>query len=279
MIIDCHTHIFPKSIRECRESHFPGEPAFQLLYRSPKAKLAGARDLVETMDRNAVEKSIVFGFPWATLETVKRHNDYIAAAVQRYPDRLIGLCCLDPLHPEAPAEAKRCLAAGFRGVGELAFYRSGIDENVLRSLTPIMELCRNRKIPVMIHTNEPVGHHYPGKSPNTLSQIFQLVQSFPDNTMILAHWGGGLFFFNLLKKELKESLANVYFDTAASPFLYDSGIYRAAISIIGVEKILFGSDFPLLSPSRYVNEMRDAGLSAAEIAAICGLNALKLFGM
>jgi predicted TIM-barrel fold metal-dependent hydrolase len=277
MIVDCHTHIFPKSIRECRETYFAGEPAFELLYRSPKAKLAGARDLIETMDRNAVEKSIVFGFPWTTLDTVKLHNNYIAAAVQRYPDRLIGLCCLDPLHPEARAEAKRCLAAGLRGVGELAFYRSGIDENALKSLAPVMELCRNQRIPVMIHTNEPVGHHYPGKSPNTLSQIFRLVQTFPDNKMILAHWGGGLFFFNLLKKELKESLANVYFDTAASPFLYDSGIYRTAINIIGIEKIIFGSDFPLLSPSRYVNEMRDAGLSAQEIAAICGLNARKLF--
>jgi uncharacterized protein len=277
MIVDCHTHIFPTSIRECRETYFAGEPAFELLYRSPKAKLAGARDLVETMDRNAVEKSIVFGFPWTTLDTVKLHNDYIAAAVQRYPDRLIGLCCLDPLHPEARTEAKRCLAAGLRGVGELAFYRSGIDENALKSLAPVMELCRNQRIPVMIHTNEPVGHHYPGKSPNTLSQIFRLVQTFPDNKMILAHWGGGLFFFNLLKKELKESLANVYFDTAASPFLYDSGIYRTAINIIGIEKIIFGSDFPLLSPSRYVNEMRDAGLSAQEIAAICGVNARKLF--
>jgi predicted TIM-barrel fold metal-dependent hydrolase len=279
MIVDCHTHIFPKSVRECRETYFAGEPAFELLYRSPKAKLAGAGGLVETMDRNAVEKSIVFGFPWKTLDTVKRHNDYIAKAVQRYPDRLIGLCCLDPLHPEAQAEAKRCLAAGFRGLGELAFYRSGIDEDALRSLAPMMELCRNEKIPVMIHTNEPVGHHYPGKSPNTLSQILRLVQTFADNTVILAHWGGGLFFFNLLKKELKESLANVYFDTAASPFLYDSGIYRTAISIIGAEKIIFGSDFPLLNPARYVNEMRDAGLSAQEIAAICGLNARKLFGI
>jgi predicted TIM-barrel fold metal-dependent hydrolase len=279
MIIDCHAHIFPKSIRESRETYFATEPAFEMLYRSPKARLAGATDLVETMDRNAVEKSIVFGFPWDALDTVKRHNDYIAAAVQRYPDRLIGLCCLDPLHPEARAEAERCLAAGLRGLGELAFYRSGIDEDALKSLAPLMELCRNEKLPVMVHTNEPIGHHYPGKSPSTLSQILRLVQTFADNTIILAHWGGGLFFFNLLKKELKESLANVYFDTAASPFLYDSGIYRAAISIIGAEKIILGSDFPLLNPARYVNEMRDAGLSDQEISAICGLNARKLFGI
>ena len=75
-------------------------------------------------------------------------------------------------------------------------------------------------------TNEPVGHAYPGKTPNTLAQIYRMVKRFPANTIVLAHWGGGLFFFNLLRKEVKEQLRNVYFDTAASPFLYDPAVYR-----------------------------------------------------
>lgn len=279
MIIDCHTHIFPKAIRDKREAYFPGEPAFELLYRSPKARVVGARELIEAMDCNGVEKSVVFGFPWTALDTIKMHNDYVATAVQQFPSRLIGLCCLDPSHPQAPVEAERCLGSGFHGIGELAFYHSGIDENVLLALAPIMDFCRDKAVPVMIHTNEPVGHHYPGKTPNTLGQILRLVQTFSHNTIVLAHWGGGLFFFNLLKKELKESLTNVYFDTAASPFLYDAEIYRLAITIIGVEKIILGSDFPLLTPDRYVNEMRAAGLTANEVDAICSRNARKVFGI
>jgi len=61
-----------------------------------------------------------------------------------------------------------------------------------------------------------------------LKQIYNLVKRFPENKIVLAHWGGGIFFFNLLKKDVKESLKNVYFDTAASPFLYDTQIYRYA---------------------------------------------------
>ena len=64
MIIDFHTHIFPKDIRENREKLFPAEPAFKLLYQSAKSRLIGAADLIDAMDKNRVDKSVVFGFPW-----------------------------------------------------------------------------------------------------------------------------------------------------------------------------------------------------------------------
>jgi len=41
-------------------------------------------------------------------------------------------------------------------------------------------------------------------------------------------------------------LANVWFDTAASPYLYRSDIYRLAAELAGEEKVLFGTDYPLL---------------------------------
>ena len=55
-----------------------------------------------------------------------------------------------------------------------------------------------------------------------------------------------------MKREVPEALTDVYFDTAASPFLYRPEIYRLAGSIIGPRKILFGSDFPLIRPGRYL---------------------------
>lgn len=277
MIIDIHTHVFPACIRQSRDQYFSSEPAFKLLYQSPKAKLIGAAKLLEAMDEYGVDKSIVFGFPWSKSETCRSHNDYIMEAVQKYPDRFLGLGCFDPADKQAFAETERCLAGGLRGIGELAFYRSGIDDYALRQLDPIMKICRKRGLPVLIHTNESVGHHYHGKTPITLAQIYHLIERFPDNNIILAHWGGGLFFYNLMKKEVKKRLKNVYFDTAASPFLYDPAVYRIAIEIIGAEKILFGTDFPLLPPSRYFSEMDQAGLTSSEIDKICGLNAQALF--
>ena len=60
-----------------------------------------------------------------------------------------------------------------------------------------MSVARENDCPVLIHTNEPVGHIYPGKTPNTLKQIYDMIAAFPDNRIILAHWGGGLFFYSL----------------------------------------------------------------------------------
>jgi predicted TIM-barrel fold metal-dependent hydrolase len=276
MIIDFHTHLFPESICSGREGYCDSEPAFEMLYRSPTSRMVSAQQLLAAMDDNGVDKSVVFGFPWHNPELFKMHNDCIIEAVQRHPDRLIGLGCFDPGSSEAPQEAERCLAGGLAGIGELAFYRSGIDEDALDRLAPVMDICRDRGRPVLIHTNEPVGHAYPGKTPNTLAQIYRMVKRFPANSIVLAHWGGGLFFFNLLKKEVKDRLRNVYFDTAASPFLYNPEIYRIAIQLAGAEKILFGSDYPLLAPVRYFKELDEANLTDAEREQICGLNAARL---
>ena len=279
MIIDFHTHIFPKEIRENREKHFNSEPAFKLLYSLPGSKMSGAKEIISTMDDEGVDMSVVFGFPWTNPDTFKKHNDYIIESVAEFPDRLRGFGCFDLFNDTAPSEAERCIKEGLSGIGELAFYKSGIDGESIKRLTPVMEIALADDLPVMIHTNEPVGHYYPGKTTNTLMQIYTMVKSFPSNKIVLAHWGGGIFFYNLLKKDVKESLKNVYFDTAASPFLYEPAIYMHSKNIIGIEKILFGTDFPLLKPARYFNEIEASGISKNDIKAICGENAKKILGI
>ncbi len=281
MIIDFHTHIFPPDICQNREAFFRFEPAFELLYESSKSRLIGAIELLDVMDENEVDKSVILGFPWKNSEICKMHNDHIMEMVQKYPHRFIGLGCFDLSTNHAVAETERCLDGGLAGIGELAFYQAGIDESALDQLAPIMKICADCDLPVMIHTNEPVGHAYHGKTPITLAQIYRLIRRFSETKIVLAHWGGGLFFYSLMKRDVKEALTNVFFDTAASPFLYDSEIYRFAVKLLGVDKILFGSDYPLLPPSRYFGEMSEAGLTKPQIDKICGGNAktlLKLSG-
>jgi len=228
------------------------------------------------MDESRVDKSVIFGFPWENDELSRMHNDYIIESVLKYPDRFIGFACFDPFNMKAGEETARCIEAGLKGAGELAFYQSGIDEESLQRLTPVMEICRGKDLPVLIHTNEPIGHKYPGKTPNTLIQIYNLIKQFPDNKIVLAHWGGAIFLYNLLKKEVKETLKNVYFDTAASPFLFDPEIYGYAKTLAGADKILFGSDFPLLKPERYFEEIKSAGFENEDVEKILGLNAETL---
>ena len=175
MLIDCHTHLFPPEFRQAREQFFQGESAFELLYGDPRSRMVGAREVIAAMDEAGVDRGVVFGFPWRQARLFRRHNDYIMEAVAAYPERLIGLACFDAVHPEAAEETRRCLDGGLRGAGELAFYEEGITTKSLAKLAPVMDICRAHKVPVMLHTNEPVGHQYPGKAPNTLRQIYDLV--------------------------------------------------------------------------------------------------------
>ena len=276
MIIDFHVHTFPAAIRDHRDRYFDAEPEFKLLYESPKSRLVSAPTIIDMMDEQEVDISVVFGFPWRTPETCRRNNDYVIEAVTKYPERLRGFCCVDSLNPDAAEEVERCLDAGLSGVGELAFYGCSIDGECQLSLDPIMHLCRERDVPILLHTNEEVGHLYPGKTPNTMIQIYETISRFPENKLVLAHWGGGLFFYNLLKKAVKETLQNVYYDTAASPFLYDSRIYRYAKELGGIDKVLFGTDYPLLKPERYKRELSEAGLDSTEVDNVMGDNAARL---
>lgn len=279
MIIDIHTHIFPPEVISRRQDFFPEDPAFKWLYDSPKARLVGPEELLQTLDEEGIDRAVVFGFPWRLRRLCQRHNDLVLEAQSRYPRKLIAFACVNALEGWAAAEVERCLAAGARGVGELAFYHEGLGQEVIAALEPLADLCQGYGVPLLLHTNEPVGHVYPGKSPIQPGDIYKLVQAFPGLTLILAHWGGGLFFYQLLKKEVAEVMAKVYFDTAASPYLYRPQIYKVAIDIMGPERILFGSDFPLLPPSRYRRELEEAGVAPAAQELILGGNAARLLGL
>lgn len=279
MRIDVHTHIFPPEIIWGRERHFESDPWFKLLYSPPKSRMASAGVLIDAMDEDGVDRAVVFGFPWFDTDTVTRHNDYILESAVKYSPRLIPLACVNPLTRSGPIEAERCLRAGAAGLGELAVYGPCDERTALGRFRDLFDCCRSRRSVLLVHANEPVGHAYPGKAPLGLDFYYRLAADAAGIPLIFAHWGGGLCFYELLKKEAREVLSNVYYDTAASPFLYDASIYRHMSEVLPAGKILFGSDYPLIKPARYFREMAESGLPEPHMQAICGGNAARLFGL
>jgi hypothetical protein len=55
--------------------------------------------------------------------------------------------------------------------------------------------------------------------------------------------------------EVKTAMKNTYIDTSASPYLYTAEIFTHVSRIIGADKILFGSDFPLMPPSKVIKQI------------------------
>jgi len=279
MIIDFHTHVFPPGIIENRSHYVDKDPAFAHIYHDEKAKLATAGELIESMDRDGVDVSVIANYGWATHELCVQTNDYILESIARHPRRLIAFCAVQPLYCEAAIdEIERCARAGARGVGELRPDLQLLDFSDTAYMKPIAEAIRKHKLILLTHASEPVGHVYPGKGSATPDLLYPFITSFPDLTLVCAHWGGGLPFYALMP-EVKQAMANVYFDTAASPFLYTPQIYSQVSQLVGVDKILFGSDYPLLAQSRLIKEIESTDLPDESKKLILSGNAQRLLGM
>ncbi len=279
MVVDSHVHIVPKKIRENRHKYVTEkEKEVFPIYKDPKAKMVGAEELINTMDEEGVDKAVIFGFPWSSKELYQLNNDYVLEVAEKYRDRFIPFCCLDVESKEALKEIERCLKEGAMGVGELAFYSSDFDSRKRAILSEVADLVRERSLPILIHTNEEVGHNYSGKSPMTLRNLYLLIKENQNVKWILAHLGGGLPFFCSLKKEVKEVMRNCWFDTAAMPFLYHPFVYNIFFLIMDKEKLLFGTDYPLLPPKRYYKEFEKAKLDEKVKKAVLGENFIKLLG-
>ena len=101
------------------------------------------------------------------------------------------------------------------------------------------------------------------------------MKEFPDLELVCAHWGGGLPFYGLMP-EVASALINVFFDTAATIFLYRSQIFKQVSDVIGSDKILFGSDYPLISQGRIISQIQSLDICQEDKDKILGNNAQKL---
>jgi len=279
MLIDAHVHVFPPEVREDPAGFGAREPHFGLLYGDGKARMAGGDEMVDALDASSLDRAVVYGFPWLDPDLARRHNEHLLEVAARHPDRLIAGACVHPLARGAVRVAEEALDAGAAVLGEVALYDRDLDDEVLPALEDLVSVCRIRGRPFCLHTNEPVGHSYPGKAPLTLQGLFHFLERAEGHPVILAHWGGGLPLYGLLRRRMKRLLAQVYVDTAASPYLYRPAIYRHVCDILGADRVLAGTDYPLLPWSRYRTEMERAGLSDEERWRICGQNAARLLGL
>jgi predicted TIM-barrel fold metal-dependent hydrolase len=277
LVIDSHTHMFPPQVREHPSDIEEEELPFSLMFGHSKSRMADPETMLQDMDSSGVDMAVLCPFPWNSLERCCLNNDYLLDLASSHPHRFLAMAITNPRYGErALKEARRCLEAGASGLGELHSLPQGFDPADEKLMSPLVDLVREFDVPLLMHVNEPLGHFYPGKGPVTPGEIYRFIEAFPEVKLILPHWGGGLPFYELMP-EVAELCANVYYDTAASPYLYRSEIYRLAAEAAGAHKILFATDYPLLPYPRTLDDAR-TGIARGDLErAILGGNAAGLF--
>jgi len=289
MIIDCHTHAYPAEVvsdpRGWAMAH--GEKHWaDLVAPVDRPSIQGwsdAESMLAAMDAAEVQKAVLLGWYWEHESTCHWHNAAMAEWIQTAPDRLIGFAAIYP-NANVINQLEMAKAQGFSGVGELHIGVQGFAE-ASPHWQAMAQWCVANHWPINCHVTEATGQDHPDSVPTPLQEFVRIAEANPNLKLILAHWGGGLADSEQNPK-LRSVLRNVYYDCAASPLLHDMHVFRQMIELVGIEKLLFGSDYPLRIFPRsqktpemlhYIQSIRnEAGLNEADLAKLLGGNFAKL---
>jgi predicted TIM-barrel fold metal-dependent hydrolase len=277
MIVDFHTHVFPPAVRDNREEFIRRDPTFAELYSNPKARIATAEDLLASMDEAGVDTSVAAGFAWQDADTIRRHNDYLLDCAAASNSRIMPFTTVNMKNENVDSEIGRCAAAGARGLGELrpdnqGWELDGDDGGRLAAA------AAKHGLVLLAHVSEPVGRAYPGKEGGSIGAFYGFCRAHPEITVVGAHLAGGLPFYSPMS-DVRELFTHLYVDTAAERLLYDSAAFDMLHRFIGARRVLFGSDFPLVSQKREIAELTAAIPDEADLRMVLGENAQRLLGL
>ena len=291
--IDSHVHLYPPEINGDPSGWAAanGERRWSELCTRlrrdgrPVQGFPSVDGLLRAMDGAGVERAVLLGWYWENPGNCARQNRFYARCASLHPDRLSGFASVHPAAGQAAVleEIRRSFGEGLVGLGELSPHSQGFPVT-----DPVwggaLELAAQLGLPVNLHVTDPEGRFYPGRVATPLGDFLKVARDFPRTNFILAHWGG------LLPLRFPEAAAlpNIYYDSAASPLLYDAGIWRRFAALAGQGRVLFGSDYPLnLYPAfgsepelgRLVSEAKASGLSEPELNALFRGNAEALLDL
>jgi uncharacterized protein len=220
-------------------------------------------ETVQRLARYHVQR-IVVSSTLALSYDVRAGNEQVAAAVAAQPE-LLGYAVLDP-HDVAGAadELHRCFRQdGFVGV-KLHARLSGKPTSS-EQFAALFELIAPYRCPVLIHND----------GPDYAEAILRLARAHPQLPIIIAHAGPSRPDEAAFRAAAR--VEHLYLEFATTfPW---RGAVRRAIEVAGVERVLFGSDFPLIDPGYVLGHYQEADLSADEQQAIMWDNAARLFSL
>ncbi len=177
MIIDAHTHLFSPDVMRHRSRYAERDAFFGYLYSGTVARMVSVEEMIAAMDKAGIDQAIVTGWCWQNHADCVEQNSWTMDVVRKYPGRLRALAAIQPhAGAEAIRELERCVAGGMVGLGELNADGQSfrLDDKSFRMLA---HRAAELNVAMLLHTNEPVGHQYPGKGQLPLSDIYDLAKA------------------------------------------------------------------------------------------------------
>lgn len=260
-IIDAHCHIYPDKIAE-KASASTGR-----FYGIDMRFDGKVSTLTELGNASGIDHYIVQSVATKP-EQVVSINNFIAEAVKQSEGKMTGLGTLHPDSCDMKGDVEHLISLGLKGV-KLHPDIQGFKLDDYRCLK-IYELCEGR-LPVLLHTGD---KRYDMSNPNRLAPI---LETYKDLTVIGAHFGGYSVWEDA--KRMLPKYPNIYVDCSSSFFAMNDDEIMQAIDAFGVDRVLFGTDYPMWEPKTEIERLLSLKLSDDDYEKIFHLNAERLFGI
>lgn len=263
-IWDAHCHVYPEKIAARAVA---GTDAF---YSTVAAGRGTIPDLIAAGTAAGVDRFVIQSVA-TTPKQVASINRFIAEAVASNPQKLVGLGTIHPAAEDIAADVRELSALGLHGIKihpDIQGYR--IDDPLF---FPAYALCEELDLPILMHTGD---SRYDYSNPNRLIPV---LQKFPRLRVIGAHFGGWSIW-----EEAAEKLAgtpNLWVDCSSTmPFMKNGNKKERVENLIrkyGVDRVLFGTDYPMWSHEQELDFFFTLDLSETERRAILSENAKRVY--
>ncbi len=262
MIIDSHAHIFPAKIAE------KAVAGIGQFYTQLTMEMDGTVEtLIENGKKNGIGKFLVQSVA-TTPAQVESINDFIAQSVKEHPDEFIGFATIHPDYPDLKAEIDRVIGMGLKGIKlHPDFQRFNIDCDRAMELFGLIE----GKLTVLIHMGD---YRYEFSKPERLARV---MDKYPKLKVIGAHFGGWSEWDDAV--DCLAGRENLWVDTSSSLYAFEPEHAKELIYKFGVDKVLFGTDFPMWEASGELERFNRIPLTDEEREMILHKNAEKLLGL
>ena len=220
--------------------------------------------LLEQMDRLGISQSVIVPWDQAVAVDNESGNDYVLSLADRYPDRLIPFCTVNPWYGRrAVDELKRAVGRGAKGLKINPVYQGYQLTDPI--LYPVIEAAVELNIPIYVPTGIPVM--------SMPLQLKHLACEFPEGVFIQGHFGATDFWIDAIPSV--ENCPNIYVDTSYNIV----SLIEKAVKTLGAERVIFSSDSPYLSLQSELEKIDMLAVSEREKELIVSGNIQRLLGV
>ena len=260
--IDAHCHVFPDKVVDKAVGAIGGFYNIPMYWR-------GTPDvLVKAGAQEGIDHFVIHSVATKPAQ-VSSANHYLASVVAEHPGKMTALGTIHPLSEDMERDINELISLGLHGIKihpDMQGFKLDCD-----GFMKAYEICQAKGLPLLAHTGD---NRADRTNPNRVEHV---LKSFPHLTFVGAHFGGYTVWDEAVKVLPKYD--NMFVDTSSTLFWKGAEGMREYIKAYGVDRCMFGTDFPMHPASVEIKALKYLGYTDEEYEKLFAGNARRIYNI